>query len=112
MMTRLTIIRVAAGSTRYGTYYTRIFRVCNARQVPPRVQHVCTMRITNAAPLVRTSRAVRVACADQGEQIAAANDRDEKNDVVLLVKTYKSSLVVGEGIRSRRMWHDDVNGKV
>ena len=27
-------------------YYTRIFRVCNARQVPPRVQHVCTMRIT------------------------------------------------------------------
>ena len=53
-----------------------------------------------------------MACADQGEQIAAANDRDEKNDVVLLVETYKSSLVVGEGIRSRRMWHDDVNGKV
>lgn len=54
----------------------------------------CATRVhdahNHAAPLVRTSRAVRVACADQGEQIAAANDRDE-NDVVLLVEMYKSS---------------------
>lgn len=83
--------------------YTRIFRVCNARRVPPRVQHVCTMRITTPfRSYVRTSRAVRVACADQGEQIAAANDRDEKNDVVLLVQMYKSSFGKGgERIRSR-----------
>lgn len=55
----------------------------------------CATRVhdahNHAAPLVRRSRAVRVACADQGEQIAAANDRDEKNDVVLLVEMYKSS---------------------